>query len=1022
MKKSPRFLNLVLVFVFVFGGLGVTAKPAQAAASDLFFSEYIEGSSYNKALEIYNGTEAAVDLSQYSIERYSNGSSTVTDSHTLSGTLESGDVFVIANSGAGDAILAVADLTDGVINFNGDDAMVLRKGTKVVDVIGRIGEDPGSKWGTEPITTVEHTLVRKPIICSGDTDGTDAFDPATEWEGYAQDTFTYLGSHTSTCLAPVETAPSVLSTSPSDGAMNIALDSNISITFDEAVTVTGDWFEITCDSSGIHTADVTDNDPEFILDPDIDFDSLETCTVTVYADAVTDDDVDDETYDQMEVDYTFSFTTLEACGAAYTPIYDIQGNAWSTPLSGTEVSTEGIVVGDFQVGGKDGFFIQDALGDSDTNTSDGIFVYAPSAVDVDMGDHVRVNGTATEFYDLTQIGSVNQILVCQEDAGLPEPTELTLPVGSTFDFERHEGMYVTMPQDLVISEYFNFDRFGEIVLTSERFMQYTAINDPDPVGNDAYLDDYLLNSITLDDGRTNQNPDPARHPNGDPFTLDNRFRGGDLVTDVTGVIDYSFDLYRLQPTQGAKYTPVNFRTGAPDIIEGDLKVASFNVLNYFLTLGDRGADNAEELARQRAKILSAMEVIDADIFGLVEIENDSGAAVADLVAGLNDIFGAGTYSYINTGVIGTDAIKVALLYKPGSITPVGGFKILDSSVDPRFIDSKNRPVLAQVFIDHHTGETFTVAVNHLKSKGSECDALGDPDLGDGAGNCNLTRLAAAEAMVDWLADDFYFPESDKHLIIGDLNAYDKEDPIDAIKAGPDDDLGSDDDYVDMIYQLLGENAYGYLFDGKLGYLDYALPNKALEPYVIDLTIWHINADEPDLIDYDTSFKKDAQDAIYAEDPYRSSDHDPVIITLTFDEPVVPVDILPGGCPNPVNVKDKGVIPVAILGTADFDAALINPETILLEGVSPIRWSLEDVAAPYFPYTGKTDSMDCVAAGPDGYLDLVLQFDTQEIITKLGEIVDGDVIVLTLTGNLTPDFWNIPFSGEDVITILSKGKP
>ncbi len=117
------------------------------------------------------------------------------------------------------------------------------------------------------------------------------------------------------------------------------------------------------------------------------------------------------------------------------------------------------------------------------------------------------------------------------------------------------------------------------------------------------------------------------------------------------------------------------------------------------------------------------------------------------------VVGAGTYDYIDTGTIGTDAIKLAIIYKPAAVSPVGSYAILDSSVDPRFIDTKSRPVLAQTFVENATGSVFTVAVNHLKSKGSPCDDVGDPDAGDGSGNCNGTRTAAAEALVDWLATD-----------------------------------------------------------------------------------------------------------------------------------------------------------------------------------------------------------------------------------------------------------------------------
>ena len=153
---------------------------------------------------------------------------------------------------------------------------------------------------------------------------------------------------------------------------------------------------------------------------------------------------------------------------------------------------------------------------------------------------------------------------------------------------------------------------------------------------------------------------------------------------------------------------------------------------------------------------------------------------------------------------------------------------------------------------------------------------------DGAGNCNLTRKAAAQALVDWLANPVYFPDVDNALIIGDLNSYDYEDPIDMIKLGADDSAGTEDDYLDLMRVLRGDEAYGYLFGSQIGYLDYALANTNLAERVVDVNFWHINADESDLINYDMTYKKDAQDAIYAPDAYRSSDHDPVILTLLFN--------------------------------------------------------------------------------------------------------------------------------------------
>ncbi len=593
------------------------------------------------------------------------------------------------------------------------------------------------------------------------------------------------------------------------------------------------------------------------------------------------------------------------CVLPVTKIHDVQGSGSASPLAGKTVAIEGIVVGDFQDavganGDLNGFFVQeeDADADGESATSEGIFVFQGSnpAVDIAIGDHVRVEGPVSEFNGLTEITSFSGVSVISSGNLLPTVSFLSLPVASVDDFEAYEGMYVAFPQALTISEYFNFDRFGEIVLTVDRQFQPTSIYEPGSPEAAQLAQDNQLSRITLDDGRGNQNPDPAIHPNGLEFDLTNLFRGGDTVSGVTGVMDYSFGLYRIQPTQGASYTNANPRTAPPDDVGGNLTVASFNVLNYFTTLDTnpgsnngpyicgpnldlecRGANDANEFTRQRDKIIAAISAIDADVVGLIEIENHPGdVPTADLVSGLNDVMGAGTYDYIATGAIGTDAIRQAFIYKPATVSLVGDYAVLDDQsftnplgyVDENGnLEEKSRPALAQTFMDNETGGVFTAVVNHLKSKGSSCGS-GDDDPEQGS--CNITRTLGAQALVDWLVTDPTGSGDPDFLIIGDLNAYDKEDPIDVLIAGG---------YTDLVYQYLGEYAYSYVFDGQLGYLDHGLTNQALVEEVSGTTIWHINADEPDLIDYDTTFKGPNQDAIYAPDAYRSSDHDPVIVGL-----------------------------------------------------------------------------------------------------------------------------------------------
>ena len=347
-------------------------------------------------------------------------------------------------------------------------------------------------------------------------------------------------------------------------------------------------------------------------------------------------------------------------------IHEIQGAGPASPHDGSGVVVEAVVVGDFQgAGALRGFYVQeeDSQADSDPSTSEGIFVFDGSfGVDVAIGDLVEVTGTVDEFNGSTQIGNVTSVKVISAGNGVTSAT-VTLPVTEITDFETFEGMSVHLPQTLTISEFFDYDRFGEIVLSTERQFQPTALFEPGSPEAGQVAAANALSRITLDDGRTVQNPDPAVHPNGAEFDLDNLFHGGDTVTNVVGVLDFAFDLYRIHPTQGADFAVQNPRPAAHTAVGGSLEVASFNVLNYFSTIDTgvficgplenqecRGADDAEEFTRQKDKIITALAEIDADVVGLMEIENNpTDEALADLVAGLNAEMGAGTYEYIGSG-------------------------------------------------------------------------------------------------------------------------------------------------------------------------------------------------------------------------------------------------------------------------------------------------------------------------------------------------------------------------------------
>jgi len=745
--------------------------------------------------------------------------------------------------------------------------------------------------------------------------------------------------------------PTVTAVNPADGAADVPVDSNLSVSFSEAVDASPASFTLACTSSGTHTITLSGGPVAFTLDPDADFVHGESCTLTVLAAGISDQDTDDPP-DNMPADFSASFTVVSAglpvCGDPATYIHTVQGAGLQSPMVGANVTVEGVVVADLQGTNEfNGFYLQeeDSDADADPATSEGIFVFNTS-FPVNAGDKVRVTGTVSEFSSsgstLTELGNITNLQVCGSGFSVT-PTDVLMPFDDPDFPERYEGMLVRLPQALVISEYFNYDRFGEIVLAlpldgESRPFTPTAIDEPGAPAQARALAN-SLRRITLDDAKNNQNPAVLRHPNGDPFSLSNLFRGGDLVQNTVGVLSHRFGLYRIQPTAPADYIAVNPRPTAPEPVGGSIRVAAMNTLNFFLTLdyptGDprdnkcgpnqnvecRGADadQPDEFTRQRNKLIAAIAGLDADIVGLNELENTPGVdplgdPVNGLAAGLNDLLGPGTYASIDTGVIGTDAIRVGILYKPGKVVPVGDFKIIDSSVDPRFLESKNRPSLAQTFQDISSGERFTVVVNHLKSKGSDCNDVGDPDIGDGQGNCNQTRLAAAQALVDWLATDPTGSGDPDFLIMGDLNSYAMEDPIDAILAGADDTPGTADDFTNLILRFQGPYAHSYVFDGQAGYLDHALASASLAAKVTGAAEWHINADEADVIDYDTSFKPDEVDAIYAPDAYRASDHDPVVVGI---QPNRALSVSAGG---PYEVGEGGSVQLEASGSdPDGDA-------------------------------------------------------------------------------------------------------
>ena len=597
-------------------------------------------------------------------------------------------------------------------------------------------------------------------------------------------------------------------------------------------------------------------------------------------------------------------------GGGGTPrsIPQIQGSGCTSPYAGQLVQTTGVVT----LLTNNGYFLQDLTGDGNPATSDGIFVFNGSAPTVAVGQLIQLTATVAEFnvgaagntdtatHTVTELTGPTGLSVLGTGYTLT-PTAVTLPELVNDDLERYEGMLVTIAGPLSASQNYFQGRYGQVTLSAGGRME-TPTNRyrPGTAQALALADQNARSRIILDDATSVQNPNPTPY-----MAADNTLRAGDTLASVTGIVDYGlatnsntgFGDYKLQPTQPLVFTRANPRTATPPKVGGNLKIASFNVLNYFTTFTDgktadgqsgqgcllggvsspancRGADNLAEFQRQRAKIVEAIAAIDADALGLMEMQNNGMVAVQNLVDGLNARLGAGTYAAVPDPAAGTgsDAIKVAMFHMPARLARVGLPRNDTDAVN-------NRPPLAQTFAAAN-GETFTLIVNHLKSK-SSCPAPGDADYagnfdnGDGQGCWNARRVQQAQRLYAQLGT--LSPGTPNALLLGDFNAYAQEDPIDTLTGAG---------LVDQIARFNGFG-YSYVFDGAAGRIDHAITTTALSDKVTRAVEWHINADEPSVIDYNTEFKQPLCPACgpdyYSATPYRSSDHDPVVLGLQLSK-------------------------------------------------------------------------------------------------------------------------------------------
>ena len=593
--------------------------------------------------------------------------------------------------------------------------------------------------------------------------------------------------------------------------------------------------------------------------------------------------------------------------------------------------------------GLEGFTIQTpgtgGTWDPARTASDGLFVFMgkSSATMPSIGDCVVVKGKVAEYsgvknataatQSLTQL--LPQSITAATDCDPVKPTELS-GVPTQDQMEALESMLVLPKDTWTITDNYKTNRYGTLSLTPGTEVLRTATDVVAPgAPAQAYEAENAAKTIDLDDASTTdltnfkQNGHKERYAylaNGAPARV-----GYHVTFTKPVVLESRFGSFVFQPTQmtagNPDRSPVTItgeRPAAPSV-SGDTKVATFNVLNYFSDLGEnepgckgyedrdhkyvtdkncklRGAWSSQAFANQQTKIVQAINTIDADVVALEEIENpvasgvstDRDGALKSLVNALNAAAGSEVWAYVpspSTVPANEDVIRIAFIYKKAKIAPVGDSVIYD---DPAYTGLARQP-LAQEFKPitdaNHEGKNFVVIANHFKSKGSApknlsgAEAAANTDNGDGQGNSNGVRVKQARALATF-AQRF---NGTPTLLVGDFNAYTKEDPLKVLTdAGWTHESGHGDS--------------SYVYGGRSGSMDHVFANSAAHPLITEVKSWAVNAQESIAFEYSRA-NYNAYLAFEADNPYRASDHNPEIIGLNLTTPIAQPPVGPSAQPS-----------------------------------------------------------------------------------------------------------------------------
>jgi predicted extracellular nuclease len=613
--------------------------------------------------------------------------------------------------------------------------------------------------------------------------------------------------------------------------------------------------------------------------------------------------------------------------------------------------------------------------------SDAIFVFSSATVNqVAIGDHVRVTGQVSDYFGLTEITAQSGGFV-----KLADPAEAVKPV--PFELPRDEAtrkkfqsMLVHPTGTYTVSDTYDLggwgnNAFGSITLAAgdTPLRQPTDVARPGPEAY-AVAADNAARKVVLDDGQSNRTPTSGAVPY---LTKSTPVRTGAQVTFSDPVIfDYRNNDWKFQPTSpftggaAAFVTFSNTRTTAPEPVGGNLRLASFNVLNYFTTLGfeltgctsyqdragtpisvsggcdARGAWDGTNLARQQEKIVAAINSLGADVVALEEIENsakfgkDRDDALRTLVGALNDAAGEGTWDYARSPLVQPaldeqDVIRNAFIFKPAAVSPVGESAILVGS--QAFANA--REPLAQEFVTLADGKRFIAITNHFKSKG--CSGTAEPDTGQGC--FNSSRMAQAQALTEFADNLVARTNTPAVYLLGDFNAYTHEDPMEVLYAAG---------YTDLNSSFAHKSTY--VFGGTVGSLDHILGNAAALPSITGVDVWNINSVESVLVEY-SRYNYFAADHFEASTPYRSSDHDPILVGIDTSR-------LPSSCTTTISGWHNGPLTVSS-GLTCLDRAVVSGPVTVAAGAGLVAVGAQLSGSVSADRAAQLQLMDSAIRGP-----------------------------------------------------------